>query len=273
MTNTTKSYDLDRFDLDTETKRLRAQALLGWRQESRILTMFGLHDGMTALELGSGPGFITEQLLALLPNSPIICLDNEPTMLERAKNYLGERAEGRARFVQASITETGLPDNSVDFAVARFLFQHLPDPVGAAKEVLRVLKPGGRLALIDVDDGLWGIEDPFLEEAEALFKKFIKEQAERGGNRLVGRRFWRILRSAGFQPLELEAILYHSDELGLEPFRPLIGYDPVEAARQVKAGQVSQEDDDIFRRDSEQFWSAPGAFILVLLLAACGQKP
>lgn len=273
MSDTKKSYDLDRFDLDTETKRLRAQAILGWRQESRTLTGFGLRDGMTVLEVGSGPGFITEQLLTLVPTSPIICLDNEPTMLERAKNYLGERAEGRVNFMHASIMETGLPDNSVDFALARFLFQHLPDPVGAAKEVLRVLKPGGKLALVDVDDALWGIEDPTLEEMDALLKKGVKEQAERGGNRLVGRRFWRILRAAGFQPLELDAILFHSDELGLDVLRPLIAYDPVESARQVKAGHLTQEDDDIIRRNSEQFWAAPDPFILIVLLAGCGQKP
>jgi SAM-dependent methyltransferase len=175
--------------------------------------------------------------------------------------------------MQASIMETGLPDNSVDFALARFLFQHLPDPVGAAKEVLRVLKPGGRLALVDVDDALWGIEDPTLDELDALLKKYVKEQAERGGNRLVGRRFWRILRSAGFQPLELDAILFHSDELGLDAFRPLVDYNPVDSAKQIKAGLLTQEDDDIMRRDSEQFWAAPDPFILIVLLAGCGQKP
>ena len=61
-----KSYDLNRFNVDREMERLRTQALLGWRQESRILTMFGLQDGMSVLEPGNGPGFITESIANLL---------------------------------------------------------------------------------------------------------------------------------------------------------------------------------------------------------------
>ena len=108
---------------------------------------------MTVLDLGCGPGFITEQLLALLPHSQLIALDDEPKMIERAQRYVQGKADHRLRFVQASILETGLPDNSIDFALARFLFQHLPTPIAAAQEVLRILKPGGKFALIDIDEG------------------------------------------------------------------------------------------------------------------------
>ncbi len=65
------SYDLQTShrDVTAEIQRLAAQARSGWDKESRTLSWFGLKDGMSVLELGSGPGFITEQLVALLPTS------------------------------------------------------------------------------------------------------------------------------------------------------------------------------------------------------------
>jgi predicted methyltransferase len=54
-------------DAQAEIERLAAQAHSGWDKESWTLSWFGLNDGMSVLELGSGPGFITEQLLTLVP--------------------------------------------------------------------------------------------------------------------------------------------------------------------------------------------------------------
>ena len=54
--------------------RLHAQTLLSWEQEKRLLSWYGLQDGVTVLEVGSGPGFFTEQLLTVLPTSTITCM-------------------------------------------------------------------------------------------------------------------------------------------------------------------------------------------------------
>lgn len=109
----TGSYDkhASHRDVAAEIERLAAQARLGWRKESRTLSWFGLKDGMSLLELGSGPGFITAQLLAFLPNSPITCLEIDPAFLTQAQSYLHDQANQRVRFVEASVMETGLEAN------------------------------------------------------------------------------------------------------------------------------------------------------------------
>src|SRR5438045_9724778 len=81
-------------DVEKEVERLRGQALWGWDKESRNLSWFGLTDGMSILEVGSGPGFITEQLLALYPNSHITCVEIDPDLILPAEKYLQSKALG-----------------------------------------------------------------------------------------------------------------------------------------------------------------------------------
>jgi ubiquinone/menaquinone biosynthesis C-methylase UbiE len=257
-------------DLERNIQRLRAQALISWEKEARTLGWFGLRDGMSVLELGSGPGFVTERLLTLLPNSSITAIEINPTFIQRAKAYLQDKADGHWRIIKASVMETGLPDNSFDFAVARFLFQHLPDPISAAKETLRVLKPGGKLAIIDSDDGLFGIIDPAMPQLQPLLETYGRAQAARGGNRLIGRQLWRILEAAGFGNLDLEAIAFHSDALGLDAFSQHLNAERF--APLVKAGLLSEQDLAAAHAAQKQFFATPDAYVLMLWLMACGEK-
>src|SRR5690242_12535608 len=90
--------------IDKEIERLRGQAFWAWAKEARNLTWFGLRDGMSVLELGSGPGFITELLLALCPNSHITCVEIDPDLALPADRYLRSRElEGRYTIVQGDL--------------------------------------------------------------------------------------------------------------------------------------------------------------------------
>lgn len=71
--------------LQTEIERLKVQALMGWDKEFRNLKWYGLENGMSVVELGSGPGFITQQLVNSLPDSLITALEIDKTLLEKPK--------------------------------------------------------------------------------------------------------------------------------------------------------------------------------------------
>jgi ubiquinone/menaquinone biosynthesis C-methylase UbiE len=258
-------------DAEAEIERLRAQALLGWEKEARTLAWFGLRDGMSVLELGSGPGFVTEQLLDLLPSSAVTALEIDSGLLGRAQSHLAHWKVERLRFVEASIMDTGLPDNCFDFAFARLIFQHLPDPDGAAREVYRVLKPGGKLVISDIDDAVWGIADPIIPEMGTLLETYARAQAAQGGNRYVGRRLWRILEASGFTSLDLEAIATHSDASGIAAFEPQM--DPDRLLPLVKVGLVSEEEIQRFRTSRDAFLASPRPYVMMLGLMVCGEKP
>ncbi len=258
-------------EAQAEIERLAAQAHSGWDKESRTLSWFGLKDGMSVLELGSGPGFITEHLLTLVPTSPITCVEIDRTLLEQAEQHLHHTANGRVRFVEGSVMDTHLERDQFDVAYARLLFQHLPDPIGAAKEIWRVLKPGGKLVMYDIDDALFGLFEPALPEFAPVLAAFGQEQAARGGNRHIGRSLWRILTAAGFRTIELEVVGSHSAGSGVEPFLQHIHPDRMRSL--VKGGLLSEEDLERFRAALTAWAALPDAYTLWLSLMIGGVKP
>ncbi|HET9496415.1 MAG TPA: class I SAM-dependent methyltransferase [Chloroflexia bacterium] len=268
--STPGSYDVRKEHRDTESEieRLRAQALLHWEQEAAALTRFGLRDGMSVLELGSGPGFITEQLLRLVPGSTVTCLEIDSMLVERAREYLTGTGGDRLSFVNASIMDTGLPGNSFDFAYARFLFQHLPDPTASAREVLRVLKPGGKLVISDVDDALVVFE-PRLPEFELALARFAQAQAAQGGDRFIGRKLPRLLKGAGFRNPQIELPAFHTDVIGMEAALPQIDADRLLPL--VQFGLLTQEEWDAARVARERFLESD-PFIMMALVMAGAEK-
>jgi ubiquinone/menaquinone biosynthesis C-methylase UbiE len=255
--------------LDSELERLRAQVLVSWRQEARLLRWLGLQDGMRVLELGCGAGDVTEALLDLVPQARVTALDADPAMLERARGRLA--GDGRVQLVEARAESTGLPEGSFDFVLARYLFQHLPVPEAVALEARRVLRPGGRLAVVDHDAALWGIVAPTFPEVQPIYAKTGRAQAARGGDRLVGRKLWRILRAAGFESVELEAFVYHSDALGLDAFAPQM--DPDRMLTFVREGSITADEHARVEEAYRRFRATPGAYVLMIGLMACGERP
>jgi demethylmenaquinone methyltransferase/2-methoxy-6-polyprenyl-1,4-benzoquinol methylase len=111
------------------------------------------------LDAGAGSGDLAAACLAA-GASAVVCLDRSPEMYAVAREKLAadERA-GRVRFVLGDVKRLPFRDGAFDNAGSAFLFRNIPGAADAFAEVRRVMKAGGRLAIVDVmapPRGLWG---------------------------------------------------------------------------------------------------------------------
>jgi ubiquinone/menaquinone biosynthesis C-methylase UbiE len=103
----------------------------------------------SVLEVAPGPGYFAIEL-AKLGRFSITGLDLSPTFVKMASQKAVE-AGVKVNFIQGSASNMPLPKESFDFLLCRAAFKNFADPVGALREMCRVLKPGGRALIIDLN--------------------------------------------------------------------------------------------------------------------------
>lgn len=214
------SYQIKKFaiNVETEINRLKAQVELFWDKELKHYIEFGLREGMLIAELGSGPGFITEKILEKFPNVSIIAVEIDPFFVDFSRNYLSQKNFYQCKVLQNSIMETGLIENSFDFAITRLVLEHLPDPVKAVHEVYRILKPGGKAVFVDHDLEMHTMTYPHISELRELYDAYCQSRYAEGGNPKIGRELPSILKKGGFSKVDFEIISAHSEIVGEEIF-------------------------------------------------------
>lgn len=108
----------------------------------RSLDRLGLAAGERVLLVGAGTGAD----LPLLPAGvQAVATDVTPAMLDRARG----KARGEVRFAVMDAMNLDLPDASFDAAILHLILALLPDPARCLAETVRVLRPGGRIAVLD----------------------------------------------------------------------------------------------------------------------------
>jgi ubiquinone/menaquinone biosynthesis C-methylase UbiE len=263
------SYDPARTDggVEAEVRRLEVQAELSWPEELRRLVALGVADGDRILEIGCGPGVVTRRLRAAFPSSPIVAVDHDPDLLDRARTLdLPE-----ATFVEADAAATGLDAGGFDLVLSRYLWQHLADPAAAAREALRLLVPGGLDVVVDIDDALWGIADPPAPGLSRILARQTEAQARRAGDRTVGRKLWRLLRDTGHADPHLDLFAYHSDAVGKDPFLPQMA--PERFLAQIDPAAITPGDLGQVYAAFDRFERDPDAYVLMVGFLASGRKP
>ncbi len=149
------------------------------------------------LEVGSGSGTICRMLAShLMPGGSITGVDISRAFLALA-NQLARDAHcaDRIYFQQAEAENLPYPDGVLDGVFAARLLLHLAHPLSALREMRRVLKPGGRLVLMDWDFGTVAVD----HSDRKLTRKILDWRCDhRGGDNWSGRRLYGWMKESGF---------------------------------------------------------------------------
>ena len=153
--------------------------------------------GERVLEAGCGVGAQTELLVRHSPQARIVSLDLSPASLEATRQKNAAQGLANVRLCRGDLYRMPWPEGAFDHVFVCFVLEHLADPPAALAELRRVLRPGGTITLIEGDHGSCWFH-PETEAALAAWRSLIRAQAALGGDSLIGRQVYPLLKAAGF---------------------------------------------------------------------------
>ena len=190
----------DRVDESQETQQLIA--FLTWAdakpdviaRRNRSYELLALRPGSVVADVGCGIGTVLADLVALGVRA--VGIDPSEAMIQEAS-----RRAPQAELHVADAAALPLGDGTLAGYRAERVYQHLADPAPALAEAMRVLEPGGRIALVDQDWDAFVVDGDDRETTRAVLRGF----ADSVPNGWAGRRNGGALAAAGFVDVEVEA--------------------------------------------------------------------
>jgi SAM-dependent methyltransferase len=162
------------------------------------------------LEAGCGVG---AQAVILAGNSPLAAftaIDISEESLAEAQRRAQEAGFTNVTFQHADIFDLPFVSAHFDHVFVCFVLEHLPNPAGALEALMRVLKPGGSITVIEGDHGS-AYFHPDSVHARRAIQCLVDLQQQAGGDSLVGRRLYPLLVQAGYRDVKVSPRMVYAD--------------------------------------------------------------
>jgi SAM-dependent methyltransferase len=186
---------------DRESERLRDQA------GALVELLHGdtrYPAGARVLEAGCGTGAQSVTLSARSPKARFTSIDVSAESLAVARG----RALPNVEFRQADLFT--MPPETFDHVFVCFVLEHLSDPVAALARLKTMLRPGGTITVIEGDHGS-AYFHPETAAAHEAIACLVALQADAGGDSLIGRRLYPLVRDAGFEDVRVSPRMVYVD--------------------------------------------------------------
>ena len=176
-------------------------------EEAAAFLLPALRPGMRLLDVGCGPGSITRGLAERLAPGQVVGLDLSRETLAAAREDAAARGLENLQYEEGSVYQLPFPDAAFDVAYAHQVLQHLREPGAALREMLRVVRSGGLVAVREVD---WGTAaywppDPWIDR---FVEVHLKTWYRNGGEPRMGRQLRALFNAAGVTDLQVTAAVW-----------------------------------------------------------------
>ncbi|KAJ6541730.1 S-adenosyl-L-methionine-dependent methyltransferase [Mycena capillaripes] len=178
-----------------------------WRtaQNSCAYLLSSLAPNMHILDVGCGPGTITVDLANLVPEGHVTGIERSAEdVLQKARDEAAAQSVTNITYAIDDVLSLSFPDSSFDVVHAHQVLQHVPDPVLALREMMRVAKPGGIVAARDTDFSAMAWH-PKSEGVSLWHKAHIQVARANGGEPDAGRRLLSYALEAGISKDQITA--------------------------------------------------------------------
>ena len=162
------------------------------------------------LEAGCGVGAQTMILARQSPKAHFTSVDISRESLETARSLIAQQGVSNVTFRLADLFDLPFEANSFDHIFICFVLEHLRQPLEALERLKMVLKPGGTITAIEGDHAS-AYFYPESHFAQHTIDCLVKTQASLGGNALVGRQLYPLLKHAGFTNIRVTPRQVYAD--------------------------------------------------------------
>ncbi|KAF2192407.1 S-adenosyl-L-methionine-dependent methyltransferase [Zopfia rhizophila CBS 207.26] len=162
---------------------------------------------LNILDVGCGPGTITVDLASRIPQGSILAIDPSAEVIEKARKHAQEKNVSNVRFEVGDIFDwkalDGVEEATFDIVHAHQVLQHLQDSLSALQVMKRLTKPGGIVAVRDVDYSActWY---PEIEGMREWLDLYIRVAQGLKGDPNIGKKLHAVAIQAGFERSEIE---------------------------------------------------------------------
>ena len=166
--------------------------------------------GSKILEAGCGVGAETVILAKNSPDAHFTSIDISQTSLQAAAAAVAQEQLTNVTLRHADIFALPFPAESFDHVFVCFVLEHLQDPVAALRSLQPVLKRGGTITVIEGDHGS-AYFHPQSQLAARTIQCLIDIQAKLGGNSLIGRQLYPLLKNSQFKDVKVSPRMVYVD--------------------------------------------------------------
>ncbi|NET02158.1 MAG: methyltransferase domain-containing protein [Sphaerospermopsis sp. SIO1G2] len=145
---------------------------------SQIVELLDLKPDHVVADIGAGTGYLSFLIAPLLTEGKVLAVDIQPQMLEIIDYFKQEKNINNVQPILATETNPNLPATSIDFAIFVDAYHELGYPQEVMTEIVKALKPGGKVVLVE-----YRAENPFIriKRLHKMSQRQVKKEMQAVG--------------------------------------------------------------------------------------------